>query len=154
MSHDSLVLVGPRVRLRATRDSDVPRLVDLRNNARDSFYDSSLVDVASTTRWLQVSAGRGELNWVILQGGQVIGTASAIPQQDEVEIGRIVLDPECRGKGLMREALELILGYVRERYALPVFLEVKPDNGPAISLYERLGFRAIRLRMEQNDSAV
>lgn len=61
----------------------------------------------------------------------------------EYEIHTIGVDPEYQGRGigrrLVREILELASGSV-------VFLEVRTDNVPAISLYESFGFVNVGLR--------
>jgi ribosomal-protein-alanine N-acetyltransferase len=61
----------------------------------------------------------------------------------EYEIHTIGVDPEYQGRGIGRrlvsQILELASGSV-------VFLEVRTDNVPAISLYESFGFVNVGLR--------
>ena len=148
------VLHGPRVRLRPSEEQDAPVLAALRNSAPGAFFSSGLVDADSTRRWLVASNARGDLNWAIELEGRVVGTLSAIPGERGTEVGRLVIDPARRRRGLMEEALRLVLPFLAERYPRPLFLEVLPNNVAAIRLYEKLGFSTTRVRMDWNDSAL
>lgn len=141
-------LTGSRVHLRPTTVQDVPILVALRNQVRENFFDSRIVDEQSTREWLQASASRGELNWVIETKGTAVGTISASPSERGIEIGRMIIDQTMRRVGLMEEALQLVLPYLTKRYRGPIYLEVKPNNEAARKLYEKLGFTVTRLRMD------
>lgn len=61
----------------------------------------------------------------------------------EYEIHTIGVDPEYQGRGIGRRMMTELLEYASEG---TVFLEVRTDNEPAISLYESLGFVNVGLR--------
>lgn len=57
------------------------------------------------------------------------------------EFGRLVVDPDARGKGFGHLAMEMCLVAAKHRLGLSsVYLEVKDDNERAIAVYERAGF--------------
>ncbi len=61
-------------------------------------------------------------------------------EEDEVELARIILAPEVRGKGLGPVFVRALLGPALDSGYSDVFLRVRPDNVPAIRTYERVGF--------------
>ena len=65
---------------------------------------------------------------------------------DEMHVHNLAVRPERRGAGLGRLLMELGLDWGRRRGARRAFLEVRPSNAPALSLYASLGFRTVSLR--------
>jgi ribosomal-protein-alanine N-acetyltransferase len=61
----------------------------------------------------------------------------------ENEIHTIGVDPDYQGRGIGRHMMTDLLEYAHDG---TVFLEVRTDNAPAISLYESLGFVNVGLR--------
>lgn len=55
----------------------------------------------------------------------------------------VAVDPAARGRGLGRALVEEALRVAEDRERLFLRLEVRTDNGEAIRLYERLGFRRL-----------
>lgn len=75
---------------------------------------------------------------------------------DEGELLRIATPPQHRRQGLAGKALAAFLGKMREAGAVRCFLEVRSRNAPAISLYEKHGFKRVGLRRKYygDDDAV
>ncbi|MBP2322538.1 ribosomal-protein-alanine N-acetyltransferase [Kibdelosporangium banguiense] len=67
------------------------------------------------------------------------------PGHMECEIHTIGVDPGFQGQGIGRAMLVALLDRADTMNA-PVFLEVRTDNVPAISLYKKHGFEQIGLR--------
>lgn len=65
--------------------------------------------------------------------------------QPESEIHTIGVDPEYQGKGVGARLLGVLLD-VAELHGGPVFLEVRTDNEPAITLYRKAGFAIVGTR--------
>ena len=63
----------------------------------------------------------------------------------EANVHTIGVDPDWQRRGVGRALLTALLARADEARA-PVFLEVRTDNDPAISLYEAHGFSRIGLR--------
>ena len=79
--------------------------------------------------------------------------ACAMIGDDVAAVGRAVADtgwagvfgmatqPAARGRGAAREVLAALAGWARAHAAGRMYLQVERDNGPALRLYERAGFR-------------
>lgn len=84
-------------------------------------------------------------------GEPVIGYAGIStlgPVDDlECEIHTIAVAPEYRGRGIGAALLHAILAVADDAHA-PVYLEVRVDNDPAITMYERNGFIRSGVRPE------
>jgi len=148
------ILQGLRVRLRPTTQEDAQILTTLRNSNPKAFFYSEMVDLESTRSWLETSNARGELNWVLELDGTVVGTISAIPRENGMEVGRAITASTVRRQGLMEEAFRLVLSFLAQHHPGLIYCEVKPDNRPIVNLLEKLGFVPTRLRMEWVASAL
>lgn len=92
---------------------------------------------------------------------RLMDSAGRVPTQDcsaaafamvraapgEEELLLIATMPELRGKGLGSRMIELLVRDARHRGADRLFLEMR-ENNPAVSLYERQGFRPIGRRRD------
>jgi RimJ/RimL family protein N-acetyltransferase len=82
--------------------------------------------------------------------GQFIGTIKLQPidfNADLVWVGMMIGNPEFRGKGYGREALQAVLEFIFKVLGIgSVYLGVDFENAPAISLYKRIGFEQVESR--------
>ncbi|MFC3849099.1 ribosomal protein S18-alanine N-acetyltransferase [Corynebacterium hansenii] len=86
--------------------------------------------------------GSGAGDRVLAYGGITrLGPESA----PEYEIHTIAVDEALRGRGLGRELLGHLLA-AADAAPGPVFLEVRTDNEPAISMYSSHGFETMGVR--------
>jgi ribosomal-protein-alanine N-acetyltransferase len=74
-------------------------------------------------------------------GGDPAGFVLWRTAADEAEILLIAVLPDRRRQGIGRGLLERAAASARAAGAATLWLEVAADNGPAITLYRRLGFR-------------
>lgn len=74
--------------------------------------------------------------------------------QKEVQISNFALHPDFRRKGVGEAVLRDILDKIKKEGATEIFLEVRPSNHVAQSLYEKLGFQARGLRENYYQSPV
>ena len=82
----------------------------------------------------------GEI-FIAEEDGRVVGTCALVPVSDDVfEVAKLAVAQEARGQGLGRRLAELALNRVRERGARRVVLFSSSKLGPALKLYESLGF--------------
>jgi ribosomal protein S18 acetylase RimI-like enzyme len=64
--------------------------------------------------------------------------------EDDVELARLIVDPERRGRGLGRGLVQALRGVVRERGRGGTFLRVRPENAAALACYAGAGFERLR----------
>lgn len=83
---------------------------------------------------------------VLEEAGRLIGYLVAWEIIDEGELLNIAILPEERGRGLGRSLLKNWLERLRGQQFRAVFLDVRDDNQPAISLYESFGFKVVGKR--------
>ena len=62
-------------------------------------------------------------------------------EEDEVELARIIVDPEVRGRGIGAELVRALLVPALAAGYSEVFLRVRPENAVAIRVYEAIGMR-------------
>ncbi len=80
--------------------------------------------------------------WLVLLDGEPHGCCllSPVPSQNSVELVYLGLSPALRGRGLAKPLLQWAIGQVRRTRLGEVTCAVDQGNGPAMRLYERLGF--------------
>jgi GNAT superfamily N-acetyltransferase len=70
--------------------------------------------------------------------GRLVGTTTTTTYGNELAwVGMVLVDPECRRRGVATRLMETALDYLKERVAA-VKLDATPDGRP---VYERFGFR-------------
>ncbi len=86
----------------------------------------------------QVAEGR---SWLWREGGQILFKAEASAwTPDAVQLQQVWVDPELRGRGYGRRGLADLCRLLLETTPT-VCLFVRPENAPAIALYDRIGMR-------------
>jgi ribosomal protein S18 acetylase RimI-like enzyme len=78
---------------------------------------------------------------------QTVPTVSAA--QDWTEITELYVQPAFRRKGVGKALIEAALAHARHHGSSEVHLLVDPQNAPAISFYEAVGFRRNSCKMLQ-----
>lgn len=84
--------------------------------------------------------------WAVEENNQVIAYLIFYTMGDEIEIARIAVLPEHRGKGYGKKLLDELFKYARENNTNQILLEVRGNNEAAISLYKNQGFENIGIR--------
>lgn len=72
--------------------------------------------------------------------GKIVGHGGFTTVLDEGDITNIAVRPEFRRKGLASKILEAMISSASEQNLSFLTLEVRSQNTPAISLYEKYGF--------------
>jgi ribosomal-protein-alanine N-acetyltransferase len=83
---------------------------------------------------------------VLERGGQVAGYAILSIAAGEAHILNLCVDPMFRAHGYGTRLLNEILERARNAEVKEVFLEVRPSNASALSLYRKKGFRQVANR--------
>lgn len=105
-------------------------------------------EVFGATAW-PVESFWGELarddRYYVVDGDPVRGYAGLWLSPPDADVQTIAVAPVARGGGLAARLLTDLLDHARAEGCRRVHLEVKEGN-PARKLYERFGFRVVRVR--------
>jgi ribosomal protein S18 acetylase RimI-like enzyme len=85
-----------------------------------------------------------EASRVVRNGNESVGLVMVARRGEEGWIGGVAVVPELRGTGLGRRLMEAAAAEARARGVKQLWLEVLEQNGPAIGLYEQLGYKHVR----------
>ena len=88
----------------------------------------------------------GYSSWVIEIDRKIIGYGVMSLAVQECHILNLCVDPEYQGNGIGRRLLDQLFTIARARKADTAFLEVRPTNTQALSLYFSEGFNEIGTR--------
>jgi ribosomal protein S18 acetylase RimI-like enzyme len=80
---------------------------------------------------------------ILHPGGQILFAEMGGIADREFEVAKMAVDPEFQGKGIGRSLLRAVVDAGREMGARRLYLETNHQLGPAIHLYEELGFRHV-----------
>ncbi|MBI3798047.1 MAG: GNAT family N-acetyltransferase [Deltaproteobacteria bacterium] len=145
---------GPRVRLRVLEEADLPMTREWRNqdHIRRWFIYSAVITPEQHWRWFARYAQRDDDFVFVIEETQnlqkPIGQISLYNiewARGRAEYGRLLIgEAAAGGKGLAREATQLLLAYAFEQLGLKeIELEVFSTNAAAIAIYCSCGFRKI-----------
>lgn len=84
--------------------------------------------------------------WIYESQGDVVGYAVMMSVLDEAHLLNISIAQDCQGRGMGRALLEHVIDIARRHGAQMMFLEVRPSNKNAITLYESIGFNEFSVR--------
>lgn len=84
--------------------------------------------------------------WVAKADGRVIGYAGVMVIDDFADIATLAVVPEYRRQGIASRFINMIYAEARRRGATRILLEVRTDNEPAKTMYEKLGFNILAER--------
>lgn len=137
---------GPalNVRLRLLTADDLETVRQLRNANRHAFFDDRETSVEDQRRWFERLAQRPVRFMVIELDERVIGTISVAETSAGTEIGNLILDPQYRGRGIMRRAIEQ-LTVEPGRYVA----EIKAANEPSQRVFAAAGFTPDVIRVHK-----
>ncbi|MFT3758270.1 ribosomal protein S18-alanine N-acetyltransferase [Thauera sp.] len=99
-----------------------------------------------------LTAGHGA--WVMKEEGGMVAYAVVLAVLDEAHLLNISVIRSAQRRGLGRILLEWLHGDARNKGATQFFLEVRPSNTAALSLYQALGYEQIGLRKAYYPAAV
>jgi uncharacterized protein len=131
--------------LRAATAADTERLLPACAAAHEEEIGSDPLERdPEGFRWRtrsQIDEGR---SWLWLEDGTILFKAEASAwTPSAVQVQQVWVDPSVRGRGYaqrgMRDLCRLLLGHVPH-----VCLFVRPENAPAIRVYEAIGMRQVR----------
>lgn len=92
------------------------------------------------------SLNSGYSCWAMELNRKITGYAVLMMVLDEAHLLNIGLAKSQQGQGLGRQLLEHMMMIGRRHGGLNMFLEVRPSNKAAITLYEKIGFNEMAIR--------
>lgn len=85
--------------------------------------------------------------WLVaLDGEQVIGYLGSQSVLDASDMMNIAVHPDHRRQGIAEKLIDALIVQLSNIDVRCLALEVRASNGPAICLYEKLGFRQVGCR--------
>lgn len=90
----------------------------------------------------------GYSSWVVEHDGKLVAYAVMSMAVQECHILNICVNPELQGQGIGRRFLHELLIIAQARKTDTIFLEVRPSNVQALSLYFSEGFNEIGVRKD------
>lgn len=89
----------------------------------------------------------GSRYFVATEGGNILGGAGVYPSEglpaDTVELVKMYLVPEHRGKGLGKMLMQKCMALAGELGYKNIYLESMPELAAAVSAYKKLGFELL-----------
>ena len=85
--------------------------------------------------------------WLVaVNDDTVVGYIGSQTAAGETDVMNIAVHPDWRRRGIAQSLIECLVVELKNRGSEALMLEVRASNGPAISLYEKLGFRQVGRR--------
>lgn len=102
--------------------------------------------------WHEIEARDGNSFALVDADGQLVGFGQTLSRAANViHLGRIIVSPHCRGKGLGRLLCEQLINVANEQSRPDyITLNVYKNNGAAFSLYTAIGFEVMAEDRENN----
>ena len=131
MSHST----DPDPRVRVAKPADTTRIRDLQSHLRQPSTDL-----------LEYGLVAGDVLVSVDQAGGVVGYLLPVdaPNRSGCHLAELVVDPGFRREGRARGLLSAVLHDADG----PVTLQAHPENDPALSLYDSLGFIVVDRRAD------
>lgn len=77
---------------------------------------------------------------------RIIGYIIYWKVQEEVQISNFAIHPDFRGKGIGETVMRRVIKAIQSDGGVYIFLEVRPSNLAARSIYKKLGFQVLGTR--------
>lgn len=97
--------------------------------------------------WSELAHVPHTREYVVARDGEtVLGYAGVYANKPTADVQTIAVAPSAQGRGVGAALLDALKEAARTRGCTEMLLEVRADNEPAISLYQRAGFETIANR--------
>jgi [ribosomal protein S18]-alanine N-acetyltransferase len=130
-------VVKPVIQVRGMRTEDLATVSAMENASYDFPWSAGIFSDC-------VKAGHP--CWVLCVDQDIAGYGILSMGAGEAHVLNLCIGPDFRGRGLGRHLLGRLLDIARWNGAERVFLEVRPSNPLARTLYESVGFNEIGRR--------
>jgi ribosomal protein S18 acetylase RimI-like enzyme len=139
------VTESPTLILRGREDTDLPAVVEWvpDREALHLFAASSLAWPLTPKQLAEVGEATGRTSWLLVDAANPsapLAHADLTVLGDRARIGRVIVDPASRGRGLGATLVRLLIEEARLVGCVRIDLLVIDGNAPAFRTYEGLGF--------------
>ncbi len=136
---------GPALIVRVREDTDLPAVVAWAPDAEavHLFAASSLAWPLTVQQLAEAGEAPGRTPWVLVDAANPsvpLAHADLTVWGEHARIGRVIVDPARRGRGLGRTLVRLVAEQAAAAGCMRVDLLVIDGNTPAFRTYEGLGF--------------
>jgi len=149
-------ITSGRIRLRLLEEGDLAMTLAWRNqdHIRQCFLTPDVISPDQHAAWFRAYRERADdFVFVIEETASLrrpVGQVSLYhvdPEAGRAEFGRLLVgDPAAAGRGLGREATACLVAEGFAHWGLAeIYLEVRDDNAPAITIYEQCGFVTVAI---------
>lgn len=150
----SQLLSNDIITLRALEPTDLDTLYQWENDTALWVVSNTAAPYSREALWHYLEQYTGDiyaqrqlrLMVTLNQDGTPVGTVDFLnfdPLNNRAELG-LFIAPEHRGKGLGRQALELLTAYSREHIGLrQLYVFIAVDNEVCLNLFEDYGYRRV-----------
>ncbi len=132
-----VAVIKPVIQVRGMRLEDLPAVSTLEKRSYEFPWSPGIFSDC-------VKAGHS--CWVLCMDGVVAGYGILSTGAGEAHLLNLCIGPEYRRRGLGRHLLVRLLDITKWNRVERIFLEVRPSNPLAKTLYESVGFKSIGVR--------
>ena len=104
--------------------------------------------------WLEHLLGEGCKNVIALGGGEVVGHATLVEDENGAYELAIFVHQDYQGAGIGTQLLETLLGYGKVEDVEKVWLTVERWNRPAVKLYEKVAIETTEAESFELEMAI
>jgi len=137
-----------KVKFRTIQPDDNPALSKIVRDTLAEFganHPGTVYYDDTTDHLYELFQKTGSIYFVAESMDRIVGGAGIYPSaglaDDTVELVKMYLIPEIRGKGIGRLLISRCLEFAKEEGYSRVYIETMPELAQALKLYEKVGFR-------------
>ena len=127
------------LRMRRMRTADIDDVLEIEQQVYDFPWSEGIFNDCFTA---------GYDCWVCEEQDNILGYCMLSMATGEAHIMNICVDPAEQKQGFGRYMVEYLVDFAKKNKVASIFLEVRPSNIAAISLYKNLGFNEIGVRKD------
>ncbi len=100
----------------------------------------------SRNSYAELAAVESVTVWIARLGGELVGYMLLQQVVDEMELHTFAVKESYRRQGIGRMLLDHMVAEARRLHSKHIYLQVRPSNTAAGTLYRKMGFKAVGLR--------
>lgn len=136
------------VSLRLLTYEDLERTLIWRNQieVRKWFKNSCEIDILNHKKWyVNYLIKDDDYVFIAEINNESVGQMAVYNiANNSAEIGRFIVSPEAKGKGMMKLSIQKFISFIFKEFSvLNIYLDVLVENKKAIHIYKNLGFKTI-----------